>query len=75
MDIDKAWRPMMKKAGIPLNTKPSKLHVGDSTMLIEQLLCKQDMSLLRFSLIYELLKNDQLICQCLPIFNRDFPII
>ena len=39
VDIEQAWRPFMKKAGIPLNTKPSKLHVGDSTMLIEPLLC------------------------------------
>jgi len=67
VDIDKAWRPFMKKVGIPLNTKPSKLHVGDSTMLIEPLLCKQGMSLLRYSLIYELLKNGQLICP-LPFY-------
>ncbi|MCJ8338777.1 MAG: LysR substrate-binding domain-containing protein [Pseudomonadales bacterium] len=67
VDIDKAWRPFMQKVGIPLNTKPSKLHVGDSTMLIEPLLCKQGMSLLRYSLIYELLKNGQLICP-LPFY-------
>jgi len=72
VDIEQAWRPFMKKAGIPLNTKPSKLHVGDSTMLIEPLLCKQGMSLLRFSLIYELLKNGQLICPLSMYFQSGY---
>ena len=62
VDIEQAWRPFIEKTGIAINTKPSKLHVGDSTMLIEPLLCKQGMSLLRYSLVYELLKQKQLIC-------------
>ena len=67
VDVEQAWRPFMKKAGLPLTTKPSKLHVGDSTMLIEPLLGRQGMSLLRFSLIYELLERGQLICP-LPFY-------
>ncbi|MFT5708433.1 MAG: LysR family glycine cleavage system transcriptional activator [Oceanospirillaceae bacterium] len=62
VDIEQAWRPFIEKTGIAINTRPSKLHVGDSTMLIEPLLCKQGMSLLRFSLVHELLKQKQLIC-------------
>jgi len=67
VDVEKAWRPFMEKAGLPVTTKPSKLHVGDSTMLIEPLLGRQGMSLLRFSLIYELLERGQLICP-LPFY-------
>jgi LysR family glycine cleavage system transcriptional activator len=67
VDIEKAWRPFMEKVGIPITTKPSKLHVGDSTMLIEPLLGRQGMSLLRYSLIYELLDRKQLICP-LPFY-------
>jgi LysR family glycine cleavage system transcriptional activator len=67
VDVEQAWRPFMEKAGLPLTTKPSKLHVGDSTMLIEPLLGRQGMSLLRFSLIYELLERGQLICP-LPFY-------
>ena len=62
VDIEQAWRPFIEKTGIAINTRPSKLHVGDSTMLIEPLLCRQGMSLLRFSLVYELLKQKQLVC-------------
>lgn len=62
VDIEQAWLPFIEKTGIAINTRPSKLHVGDSTMLIEPLLCKQGMSLLRFSLVHELLKQRQLIC-------------
>jgi LysR family glycine cleavage system transcriptional activator len=62
VDIEQAWLPFIEETGIPVSTKPSKLHVGDSTMLIEPLLCKQGMSLLRFSLVYELLKQKQLVC-------------
>ena len=62
VDIEQAWRPFIEKTGIAINTRPSKLHVGDSTMLIEPLLCRQGMSLLRFSLVYELLAQQQLVC-------------
>ena len=37
VDIEQAWRPFIEKTGIAINTRPSKLHVGDSTMLIEPL--------------------------------------
>ncbi|NQZ33556.1 MAG: LysR family transcriptional regulator [Oceanospirillaceae bacterium] len=67
VDVEQAWRPFMQKVGLPLTTNPSKLHVGDSTMLIEPLLGRQGMSLLRFSLIYELLERGQLIC-LLPFY-------
>ncbi|MGB1237719.1 MAG: LysR substrate-binding domain-containing protein [Pseudomonadales bacterium] len=67
VDVEEAWKPFLKELGIPSHRKISKLHVGDSNMLIEPILCRQGMSLLRFSLIYELLKNHQLICP-LPFY-------
>ncbi|MEM5528928.1 LysR family transcriptional regulator [Gammaproteobacteria bacterium AS21] len=72
VDIEQAWQPFMEKVGMSLNTKLSKLHVGDSTMLIEPLLGRQGMSLLRFSLIYKLLESGQLICPLPYYFQSGF---
>ncbi|EPJ46021.1 MAG: glycine cleavage system transcription activator [Osedax symbiont Rs1] len=72
VDIEKAWRPFMEIVGIPINTRPSKLHVGDSTMLIEPLLGQQGMSLLRYSLIYQLLERKQLICPLACYFQSGY---
>lgn len=72
VDLEQAWIPFFKQLQIPLQKRVSKLHVGDSNMLVEPILCKQGMSLLRFSLIYDLLEKQQLICPLPFYFQTGF---
>ena len=61
-DLDNGWQLFLNKLKLSKNNAISKLVVTDSTMLVEPILCKQGISLLRYSLVYELLKHGQLIC-------------
>ncbi|OMH32818.1 LysR substrate-binding domain-containing protein [Motiliproteus sp. MSK22-1] len=61
-DLDNGWQLFLKKLNLSKEKAVSRLVVTDSTMLVEPILCKQGISLLRYSLVYELLKHGQLIC-------------
>lgn len=68
-DLADAWNQFKNMSGINFHDDASKLQVNDSTLLVEAVLAAQGLSLLRFSLIYELLDRGQLICP-LPVWIK-----
>ncbi|WP_210395119.1 LysR substrate-binding domain-containing protein [Motiliproteus sediminis] len=68
-DMKAVWQELATKSDIPLCHESAKLHVSDSNMLVEAVLAGQGLSLLRFSLVYELLARKQLICP-LPVWLK-----
>jgi len=68
-DMDHVWprlQTFLKMYDMPLK---SHLHVADSTSLVEALLSRQGLAMMRFSLVYELLQKKLLICP-LPVYMK-----
>ncbi|WP_207061392.1 LysR substrate-binding domain-containing protein [Motiliproteus sp. SC1-56] len=68
-DMVSVWEEFEGQSGIPLRHESARLHVTDSNMLVEAVLAGQGLSLLRFSLIHELLALGQLVCP-LPLWLK-----
>ena len=61
-DTEGIWELFEQQLGVSLSDAASRLHVSDSTMLVEAVLSAQGLSMVRFSLVYELLARGMLIC-------------
>ncbi|MGB0944471.1 MAG: LysR family transcriptional regulator [Marinomonas sp.] len=68
-DMEAIWPLFQEHIGCKDEKMPSRLQVSDSTVLIEALLSCQGISMIRYSLVYELIKKGQLISP-LPLFMK-----
>ncbi|ETX09722.1 glycine cleavage system regulatory protein [Marinomonas ushuaiensis DSM 15871] len=68
-DMEHVWpiyQRFLDMYDMPINTQ---LHIDDSTALVEALLSRQGISMMRFSLVYEQIEKGQLVCP-LPIYMK-----
>lgn len=68
-DMEAIWPLFHQHIGLADKEMPSRLQVSDSTVLIEALLSCQGISMIRYSLVYELIQKGQLISP-LPLFMK-----
>lgn len=68
-DMQMLWPDIEQALGVRFREGASRLHVSDSTMLVEALLSGQGLAMLRFSLAYDLLERGLLICP-IPVYLR-----
>lgn len=68
-DMVAIWPLFQKHIGCADEEMPSRLQVSDSTVLIEALLSCQGISMMRYSLVYELMQKGQLISP-LPLYMK-----
>ncbi len=61
-DLDRAWQEFLSELQLPSDGRRAPLGVSDSGLLVEAVLCGQGLSMLRFSLAYQLLERGQLVC-------------
>ncbi len=66
-DMKDLWPQLRTTLGLPDTLTSSRLQVTDSNILVEALLSGQGIAAARFSLVYEMLAREQLICP-LPIY-------
>lgn len=62
LDVAQVWPEFEARTGIRAQHHNTRLAASDSNMLIDALLAGQGLSILRYSVIYELLDRQQLIC-------------
>ncbi|BFM48649.1 LysR substrate-binding domain-containing protein [Marinomonas sp. THO17] len=68
-DMEHVWpklQTFLKLYDLPLK---SNLHVADSTSLVEALLSRQGLAMVRFGLVYDHIQKGQLICP-LPVYMK-----
>jgi len=68
-DMEAIWPLFQQHIGCEEEQMPSRLQVSDSTVLIEALLSCQGISMIRYSLVYELMQKGQLISP-LPLYMK-----
>jgi LysR family glycine cleavage system transcriptional activator len=68
-DMNAIWPLFQQYIGCEDEQMPSRLQVSDSTVLIEALLSCQGISMIRYSLVYELMQKGQLISP-LPLYMK-----
>ncbi|MEH6580112.1 MAG: LysR substrate-binding domain-containing protein [Amphritea sp.] len=68
-DMENVWPKFQQALGVQLRQEATRLHVSDSTMLVEAVLSGQGFAMLRYSLAYELLERGHLICP-IPIYLK-----
>ncbi|MEH6470363.1 MAG: LysR substrate-binding domain-containing protein [Halopseudomonas sp.] len=68
-DTEAVWPEFQQALGVTLQQESSRLHLSDSTMLVEALLSGQGLAMLRFSLAYDLLQRGLLVCP-IPIYLK-----
>ncbi|WP_051227369.1 LysR substrate-binding domain-containing protein [Oceanospirillum beijerinckii] len=61
LDQEEVWQAFTKKAGLTKGIH-SVLLITDATMLVDAILSGQGLSLVRFSLAYQLIESGQLVC-------------
>ncbi|MBV1787207.1 LysR family transcriptional regulator [Marinobacterium sp. D7] len=61
-DILPMWEVFQQRSGISFDNGCARLQVNDANLLVEAALAGQGLTLMRFSLAYELLARGQLIC-------------
>jgi LysR family glycine cleavage system transcriptional activator len=66
-DMGALWQRFQEASGVVCGHDASTLHVSDASMLIEAVLAGQGISLMRYSLVYELLEK-KLLCCPLPYY-------
>lgn len=64
-DVSRIWPEFEALAGIRAEHSNTRLAATDSNMLVDALLAAQGLSVLRYSVVYELIEREQLIC---PLF-------
>ncbi|GGB82851.1 LysR family transcriptional regulator [Marinobacterium zhoushanense] len=65
-DMQSIWETFQQRSEIQFDNSSARLQVNDATLLIEAALAGQGLTLMRFSLAYELLARGLLICP-LPV--------
>lgn len=61
-DLSQHWKEFQKISGIELNWKLPGLHINDTAMLVEAALNGQGFTLIRFSMVADLLARGLLVC-------------
>lgn len=61
-DLSQHWREFQQDSGMQLNWKLPGLHVNDTGMLVEASLNGQGFTLIRFSMVADLLNRGLLAC-------------
>ena len=70
VDMTKSWQALQDRIGIEIPEKSIKVRVTESSALVEAVLSGQGISLLRYSLVSELLASGMLFCPldvCIPV--------
>ena len=68
-DMKRSWQLFHDETGLVCDHEHSQFQVSDATMLIEALVSGQGFSLVRYSLIYDLLAKGHLICP-IPVYMK-----
>lgn len=68
-DVQHVWPVLQRFLDFYDMPMKSHLHVEDSTSLMEALLSRQGLAMMRYSLVYEQIEKGQLICP-LPIYMK-----
>lgn len=68
-DMSSLWQCFQEASGVRCGHDSSTLEVSDASMLIEAVLAGQGISLMRYSLVYELLEKNLLCCP-LPFYMQ-----
>ncbi|WP_409526110.1 LysR substrate-binding domain-containing protein [Nitrincola sp. MINF-07-Sa-05] len=68
-DVQHVWPTLQRFLNMYDMPMKSNLHVADSTSLVEALLSRQGLAMMRYSLVYEQIEKGQLICP-LPIYMK-----
>lgn len=61
-DVSQVWPEFISLIGLPAEQNNTRLAATDSNMLVDALLAGQGLSILRFSVVYELIERGQLTC-------------
>jgi LysR family glycine cleavage system transcriptional activator len=68
-DIDPLWELFLERLGVPDTQRPSRFRVSDANALLEAIIGAQGVSLLRYSLVYELIEKGVLCCPAAIYFD------
>ncbi|MGO2513039.1 LysR substrate-binding domain-containing protein [Marinomonas polaris] len=68
-DVRHVWPVLQRFLDLYDMPMKSHLHVADSTSLVEALLSRQGLAMMRYGLVYEQIEKGQLICP-LPIYMK-----
>lgn len=71
-DVAKVWPEFEALAGIRAEQSNTRLAATDSNMLVDALLAAQGLSVLRYSVVYELIDRGQLICPLFMTLPTDY---